>query len=386
MLMKHVLDSEEWCRVKEELDQVCPLVSHLWPRDGDVNQADMQALQEVCYQKIHTGTWCDVLPVWRDAYGGACLLLGLLYESQGQSKEESIRMFDMGLLLGGDRFRSMTHDMIAILKDSSARTAVHDDDDDDVWVEQTGEVAMVDPPSASPATQGMMEKVEYNDLALDKFIIDYMSREKPVVISHMGVDWPAYTRWNSRAYWRSIAMYRTVPVEVGKDYMAPEWTQTLMSFSKFLNHMTDRDRDDLVYLAQHQLLEQIPELKQDIIIPDYCHATGDVVSINAWIGPAGTVTPIHSDPHHNVFCQIVGYKYLRLYAPEYASDLQLDTDGLTHNTSTIDIEKDDNPLTHVPCVECTLAPGDALFIPRGFFHYVKSLTPSASVSIWWDDA
>lgn len=380
--MKHVLHSKEWSCVKEELDQLCPLISHLWPREGDVNQADIQALREVCYQKIHTGSWCDVSPVWRDAYGGACLLLGLLYFSQRQSKDESIRMFDMCLLLGGDRFRSMAHDMIAMLKDSSAAVA---HDDGDVWVERSGKIAMVDPPGASPATH-VMEKVEYTDLALDRFIIDYMSRDKPVMISHMAVDWPAYTRWNSRAYWRSIAMHRTVPVEVGKDYMAPEWTQKLMPFVEFLDHMTDRDRDDLVYLAQHQLLEQIPELKQDIIIPDYCHATGDVVSINAWIGPAGTVTPIHSDPHHNVLCQVVGYKYLRLYAPEYASDLQLDTEGLTHNTSTIDLENEDNSLTRIPCVECTLAPGDALFIPRGFFHYVKSLTPSASVSIWWDDA
>ena len=34
--------------------------------------------------------------------------------------------------------------------------------------------------------------------------------------------------------------------------------------------------------------------------------------------------------------------------------------------------------------ECILEPGDCLFIPRGWWHYVQSLDVSASVSFWWD--
>lgn len=40
-------------------------------------------------------------------------------------------------------------------------------------------------------------------------------------------------------------------------------------------------------------------------VPEYCAlGEGDVRSINAWIGPAGTVTPLHTDPHHNLFVQV----------------------------------------------------------------------------------
>ena len=33
--------------------------------------------------------------------------------------------------------------------------------------------------------------------------------------------------------------------------------------------------------------------------------------------------------------------------------------------------------------ECLLFPGDALYIPMGTWHYVRSLTTSVSVSYWF---
>jgi hypothetical protein len=50
------------------------------------------------------------------------------------------------------------------------------------------------------------------------------------------------------------------------------------------------------YLAQHPLFDQIPQLAHDIREPEYC-ALGEGVlhSVNAWFGPAGTVSLPASD-------------------------------------------------------------------------------------------
>ena len=51
----------------------------------------------------------------------------------------------------------------------------------------------------------------------------------------------------------------------------------------------------LGYLAQHLLFEQIPELARDIAEPEYCSlGRGNLHSINAWFGPAGTVCALHT--------------------------------------------------------------------------------------------
>ena len=53
------------------------------------------------------------------------------------------------------------------------------------------------------------------------------------------------------------------------------------------------------------LQRQINELRDDICVPDYCSVGGgELRSLNAWFGPAGIVTPLHRDPHHNMVAQV----------------------------------------------------------------------------------
>lgn len=147
------------------------------------------------------------------------------------------------------------------------------------------------------------------------------------------------------------------------------------------------------YLAQHDLLAQVPELS-DACSPTppyvglednggggggedkYAYGDGDKnASVSAaaaamrrvWLGPAGTVTPLHRDPYHNVLCQVWGVKLVRMYRAADAPLLYPFPSGFLRNTSQVDVDdvdKDKFPLfSAVPHWELSLGPGDMLFMP-----------------------
>ncbi|GJP54086.1 hypothetical protein CLOM_g13200 [Closterium sp. NIES-68] len=193
----------------------------------------------------------------------------------------------------------------------------------------------------------------------------------------------------------------------------------------------ERGDERIGYLAQHMLFEQIPILRADIDIPPYCwlrapapHSQsheddrddtggstegsrkeedekvgrkeegeekegeeGEDPVVNAWFGPAGTLTPLHHDPCHNLFAQVVGCKYVRVYSSREDHLLYAHTEKMLSNSSQVDVDAVDGcafPLFPLaPFWDVLLAPGDLLYIPPRYWHYVKATQPSCSVSFWW---
>ncbi|KDD71333.1 hypothetical protein H632_c5272p0, partial [Helicosporidium sp. ATCC 50920] len=195
-----------------------------------------------------------------------------------------------------------------------------------------------------------------------------------------------------------------VPVEVGRDYLSPDFASRLALFADVVRQLDgeegsfeERGRapgaSSPMYLAQHRLFEQLPELARDVRTPEYCSlARGEELArVNAWCGPAGTTTPLHCDPPHNLLCQALGRKYVRLYRPEAGALLDCPAVGMHANSSRVDL---DFPLEALharwpalekePHWDGVLEPGDALYVPPGWWHFVRSLTPSFSVSYWWE--
>lgn len=108
-----------------------------------------------------------------------------------------------------------------------------------------------------------------------------------------------------------------------------------------------------------------------------------------WLGPAGTVTPLHCDYDDNLFAQIWGHKRVLLYSPASADLLYLKEFNPILFGSPFDPEQPD--YEHFPLaqsavsVECILGPGDLLYLPAGWFHHVRALAFSLSVNRWTPD-
>ena len=108
-----------------------------------------------------------------------------------------------------------------------------------------------------------------------------------------------------------------------------------------------------------------------------------------WVGPAKTISPLHYDWGNNFLFQAYGRKKVILYEHDQSESLYPYRVGidLHPDFSEIDIKNPD--YSRYPNFEkadpivADLTAGDMLLIPSCCWHYIESLTPSISVSAFW---
>ena len=261
-------------------------------------------------------------------------------------------------------------------------------------------------------------RVDARSLTAERFAAEYMeaSPPQPVVLTHALDAWPALTTrpWRDTGYLRWACGARLVPVETcaaddaTQTYLSGSFAQRVMSLGDFIAQYFEAEGDDAAdsggddargYLAQHPLFDQVPALRRDIAAPFVCAARTaedreapdecerrDEPLASAWFGPGGTVSPLHNDPYHNALCQVLGWKYVRLYDARETPRLYRRPGALCNN-SFVDLDAPDaeaHPrFAAAPYHQAVIGPGDCLYIPRHCWHYVRSLSPSFSVSFWW---
>jgi hypothetical protein len=108
-----------------------------------------------------------------------------------------------------------------------------------------------------------------------------------------------------------------------------------------------------------------------------------------WLG--GPVkTQIHNDRDHNLACVVAGHRRFLLFPPEQVANLYIDPLDTPPPLSFVDPEAPD--FDRFPRFRAALkvarvaylGPGDALLIPRYWWHHVTSLDPyNAMVNYWW---
>lgn len=227
------------------------------------------------------------------------------------------------------------------------------------------------------------ELVTIKDPSVNIFQKNTMS---PVIIEGLTSNWPALEKWDKPSFWINIAGHRFFPVEIGRHYLDNDWVQDIIQlFDFFQKYVFDLDNEDIAYIAQHNWINQIPLLARDFEIPDICdiflNPQMNSVMTHMWFGVKGTLTPLHYDKYNNVFTQIVGRKYILLVDPQFS---QLLSDGTDNTSRIIDENFSDFLQKHnIPFNEVILQPGESLLIPSKWWHQVKSLTFSISISFWF---
>jgi hypothetical protein len=226
---------------------------------------------------------------------------------------------------------------------------------------------------------------------------------KPLVLKGLIDHWPALAagRHSPAALNRYLkSMDRGI---LGTVMEAPASTQGRFGYSTDLREFTFSKRQCRVSETLDRIERQADRPNAPIIaiqmLPLATHLP-DFVPQNSMpllpkIGPllwlGGPVrTQIHNDHDHNLACVIAGRRRFVLFPPEQVANLYIGPLENPPPLSVVDLEAPD--LERFPrfaqalsaAQSAELGPGDALLMPRHWWHHVTSHEPyNAMVNYWW---
>ena len=167
-----------------------------------------------------------------------------------------------------------------------------------------------------------------------------------------------------------------------------------------------------LYIAQAQIADLPQQLQDDLPTPRLVKEAGkgDIYGANIWMGIPETYTPLHKDPNPNLFVQLAGEKDIRLLAPEFGAKVFEEAQRKIGANSSPSIRGEEmmegpeeraldklvwsgirpkaGPMhwgqTKREGYHVRVFPGDALFIPKGWWHSIKSKGYGVNASVnWW---
>lgn len=209
---------------------------------------------------------------------------------------------------------------------------------------------------------------------------------EPMVFRGLAANWPALTRWTPD-YLAELAGDRTVQVVVGdrEGYEPVFETIPLRHFFRVWQ-AGGKDGGPALYLKEFDLFDAFPRLLEDV----------DFTALErprtkswrfAWISQEGGRTNLHHDLLNNVLTQIAGRKRVTFVPPARSAEVYpSDKFDCFARLSLVDAFNPD--FQRFPRYRQALAaerqvvlePGDAVYIPSGWWHTARSLAPSISLA------
>ncbi|XP_012862615.2 HSPB1-associated protein 1 [Echinops telfairi] len=235
-----------------------------------------------------------------------------------------------------------------------------------------------------------------------------MSLQQPAVFCNMVCDWPA-RHWNAKRL-SEVLGGKPIRFRMGMKTTdpAPQFETTCSyveaTLEEFLSWNCEqsggsgpfRDYDHSQFWAYADykyfvsLFENKTDVFQDVMWADFGFPGRTGRESTLWIGSLGAHTPCHLDSYGcNLVLQVQGRKRWHLFPPEdtpflYPTRIPYEESSVFSKVAVVHPD-----LTRFPRFRearrhtVTLGPGQVLFVPRHWWHYVESIDPvTVSINSW----
>ena len=229
-----------------------------------------------------------------------------------------------------------------------------------------------------------------DDISKEDFEKNYLKVRKPLIIKNMSKNWPAYEKW-SMEYMKTVVGDKMVPLydSAKADPSKPiNAAAAEMKFADYIDLIKSKPTDLRIFLFDP--IKYAPKLLKDYIAPK--NLMGGFLDSypNLFFGGKGSITFLHYDIDlaHIFHTHFNGRKHVILFENKW-KDRLYKIPYATYALEDYDIENPDfnkfPALKGVKGIEAYLEHGDTLFMPTGYWHWMKYLDGSFSISLRaWD--
>ncbi|XP_047002087.1 HSPB1-associated protein 1 isoform X1 [Schistocerca americana] len=225
--------------------------------------------------------------------------------------------------------------------------------------------------------------------------------KEPVVFDNMITNWEILS-WDMEQ-WASKLGDKKLPFRVGlnKANPLPQWEHecqqeklTLCEFIKMSN-FNDTEAPKQCkkwwyfdYKYMHEWFQEYPEILQTVDWGTLGFPECGGAESTLWLGSKGAHTPCHIDVYGcNLVAQVLGRKQWYLFPPTM-NDEMLPTRIPYEESSIFSMHNFYCPSAKITQADLsgvrvvTLNPGQVLFVPRHWWHYVENLDTAISINTW----
>ncbi|MEL6473861.1 MAG: cupin-like domain-containing protein [Pseudomonadota bacterium] len=218
----------------------------------------------------------------------------------------------------------------------------------------------------------------------ERFLSEHYANQRPAVLTGLVDDWPALSLWSVDYLEDTVGRETPIEMQRGRQSskrfeMDSERLKVIAPFSELTDVLRAGERSNDVYVTANNGSANraaFDPLWSDFgIIEGYTQADPENDGF-LWLGPAGTITPFHHDLTNNLLIQVKGRKRVHMIPNWEESRMKTVRRWFTEWTlEAIEAAGEDAPLV----METEIGPGDALYIPVGWWHRIESLDESYSV-------